>query len=398
MSTSMVPNEHQNPIFEFAARAQRYEREQSWDAAVAWYQRALTCLPRLFGAHAPIRSTAVRNPIDMPFTPKHAARLYAALGKCLMARERWADSLLANEAATALDPDNISARKCLHGLTNRIRPDSLAQASIRGSKARPESNRSERDLSSSLTLLMVTHCTRKLKKFRHMAPPSTRLVATTYGSLMDMFGPEILRCRRLMGYDFNRNGGFRDAQYGRSLERFAREHGFELSIYPGVGLFNILSRIVENISTPYLLFVEHDWLFRGGPVPIGSIIQWMNFDPHIHSVRFNKRTNRIDGNDFLLSVSSSQDPCALLRTSSYSNNPSILRTDKLKREWLPLCAQALQQVSDRLEGSAFGVEEALFRQLVHDIRAQGFETAHTHWGTYLFGRAGDPARVVHLGE
>jgi hypothetical protein len=70
----------------------------------------------------------------------------------------------------------------------------------------------------------------------------------------------------------------------------------------------------------------------------------------------------------------------------------------LKGEWLPVCEQSLSRVANRLGGSAFGVEEVLFKKYVQDIRAQGFYKAHENWGTYVFGRVGDEPRITHIGE
>jgi hypothetical protein len=55
-------------------------------------------------------------------------------------------------------------------------------------------------------------------------------------------------------------------------------------------------------------------------------------------------------------------------------------------------------VKNHLGGSAFGIEEILFRTYVQDIRAQAFGKAHEKWGTYVFGRAGDKPRIRHIGE
>jgi hypothetical protein len=40
----------------------------------------------------------------------------------------------------------------------------------------------------------------------------------------------------------------------------------------------------------------------------------------------------------------------------------------------------------------------LFKRHAADIRQSGFHGAHSCWGTYVYGKVGDPPRVVHLGE
>ena len=70
----------------------------------------------------------------------------------------------------------------------------------------------------------------------------------------------------------------------------------------------------------------------------------------------------------------------------------------MKTVWLPQCKQALQHVAGQLGGSAYGIEEILFKRHVEDIRENGFDDTHAAWGTHVFGCAGDPPRLVHLGE
>jgi hypothetical protein len=311
--------------------------------------------------------------------------------------DRKEDSILAYHAAKALDPLNRSAQRFIKANADML-PTGGTQ-SVDG-KAGPwaGSASSNQAVGKDLTLVMVTHCTAKLSKFEALSPPSNKLVTATYGSLLEVVGENVAACRKVMCYDHNPDGSLRDKQYARSLESFSREHRFELRTFQNVGLFNILNRIAPTIKTPYILFVEHDWLFRGSPIQLPAVIEMMNNEPGINAIRFNKRDNYLNGHDFLINVDTAQRYYPLMRTASFSNNPSIIRTDKLRSQWLPICEKALPLVSDDLGGSAFGVEEILFRKYVRDIRANGFQAAHALWGTHIFGRVGDPARVIHLGE
>jgi hypothetical protein len=382
-----------NPIFDYAAKGQAHEKNDSWEEAVHWYHRSLACLPNLYGADRPIQQLSFVKSAPISFSPKHAGRIYSALGRCLNALGRTDDSVLAYRAAHCLDPDSTEAHRnmhtCSHILEKNCAFDSVLLPPIKHASV---------DRKSNLTLIVVTHCTDRLKKFEALSPPSCKLITTTYASLLKVFGKELDNCPKILCYDFNSNGGDRESLYHQALEAFAGEYEFNLYTYPGVGLFNILNSIINNITTPYLFFVEHDWFFQGGTLQLGAIVGMMDSDPKIHSVRFNKRNNHLDGQDFIMNVHRSPHAYPLLSTSSYSNNPSIVRTQKLKKDWLPRCEKALERVSKELGGSAFGIEEILFKQLVGNIRASGFEKGHGKWGTYVFGRVGDPPRIVHLGE
>ncbi|MEJ2157936.1 MAG: hypothetical protein P8X96_21615 [Desulfobacteraceae bacterium] len=364
-----------------------------WETAVDWYHRALACLPNLFGSDKQIRPLPMWCQGRVAFKPQHASRIYAALGRALTALNRKRDGWLAFQAAAALDPGNNSPKGCT------VQPDGRA-VDVPAIRNNPEGLKigSRSRLMDSITLIMVTHCTKRLEKFKALSPPSNKLVTATFGSLTSVFGEEISTCPKIMCYDSNPNGCERDAQYAQSIEAFCRENGFLLQRFPGIGLFNVLNRIIPSIETPFLFFLEHDWMFQGEKIMLPAIIELMNNDQDINAIRFNKRHNYLNGQDFLMEVDSVHGTYPLMRTSSYSNNPSIIRTEKLKNEWLPICGQALRLVADDLGGSAFGVEEILFRNHVRDIRAQGFRRAHAQWGLHIYGNVGDPPRVMHLGE
>jgi hypothetical protein len=386
-----------NPIFDFAAQGQSCEKTMAWQDAVRWYERSLACLPNLFGADKKIRPLPLAEGNAISFNQQHASRLYEALGRALMALDRRQDSILAYRAAQALDPENLSAQRFIQANADMLKTGGDESGD---GKTGPwvGSEASNQTIGKDLTLLMVTHCTGRLKKFEALSPPSNKLVTATYGSLLEVVGENVAACPKVMCYDHNPDGSLRDRQYARSLESFSMEHGFELRTFQGVGLFNVLNRIVPTIKSPYILFTEHDWMFRGSRIQLPAIIEMMNNEPNINAIRFNKRDNYLNGQDFLMNVDTAPRRYPLMRTASYSNNPSIIRTDMLKNQWLPICEKALGRVSDNLSGSAFGVEEILFRKYVGDIRTNGFQAAHALWGTHVFGRVGDPPRVTHLGE
>lgn len=388
-----APQAALNPIFEFAAKGQYYENRLNWEMAVDWYHRALACLPNLFGLDKKIKPLPLSHQSSVAFKPQHASRIYAALGRALTALGCRNDGCLAFQAAAALDPGNYSPKGCTVLFDGKA-----ADSPALGNNPEYLKTVGRTSLMDSITLIMVTHCTEQLEKFEALSPPSNKLVTTTFGSLLSVFGEEMATCPKIMCYDFNPNGCERDTQYTRSIEAFCRENGFILQRFPGIGLFNVLNRIIPGIETPFIFFLEHDWMFRGEKIMLPAIIEMMNNDQDINAIRFNKRHNYLNGQDFLMEVDSVHRMVPLMRTSSYSNNPSIIRTEKLKNEWLPICEQALRLVAGDLGGSAFGVEEILFRNHVQDIRAQGFGRAHAQWGLHVFGNVGDPPRVIHLGE
>lgn len=99
-----------NPIYDFAAKGQ-HAQQQDWHQAIEWYHKALTCLPNLYGTAKEIKPLSSDGPRPVAFTRQHAARIYAALGRCLMSMGHRQDSLMASRAAHQLDAFNHFACK-----------------------------------------------------------------------------------------------------------------------------------------------------------------------------------------------------------------------------------------------------------------------------------------------
>jgi tetratricopeptide (TPR) repeat protein len=383
-----------NPMWDLAAKAYGYEKRGCWRQAIDWYQRALTCFPNLFGNDDMVVPKALGENLSIAFTPQHASRLYAALGRCFNALGENVDGALAYEAAHKLDDTNLEARRFLESQPCMDSPPCPLEAD----SDRPAFPASHTTLKSHLTLILTTHCTKTLAKFSALAPPSAKLITTTYGSMLEIFGQGLHDCQKFLCYDLNPEGDQTDQAYTESIQGFVNQHGFELHSYPGIGLLKMLNQIINHVSTPYLFFVEHDWMFKGGHISLPSIISMMDADASIHSIRFNKRFNGINGFDFIMRRDDAHRSHSLLRTSSYSNNPSIIRTKMLKEKWLPLCTRTVAKEGQEPRASAWGIEEILFKKHVQDIRVHGFDAAHKDWGAYVFGKLGDNPRVVHIGE
>ena len=88
----------------------------------------------------------------------------------------------------------------------------------------------------------------------------------------------------------------------------------------------------------------------------------------------------------------------LLQTVSHSNNPFIVRLSTLKEQWLPICLNDPICRKRKIRGTAFGLEDPLFKRHLADVRRWGFAKAHQVWGTYVFGPYDAPPKIIHLGE
>lgn len=160
----------------------------------------------------------------------------------------------------------------------------------------------------------------------------------------------------------------------------------------------MVRKIIDLVDTPYLLFLEHDWFISLSLIDTKAILLAMDNHPDINSVRFSKRPNIVSNYDFLLAREHNCPEVPLLRTPGHSNNPHILRVSTFRDQWLPICLSDPVCTQWKMRGTAFGIENPLFKKHLLDIRQSGFEQAHTDWGTYVYGDYNAPAGIVHLGE
>ncbi len=371
------------------------EDRARWSEAIENYHRALTCVPSIVGVHPWFQRYLLDGSEPIDIGPEKISDIYARLGRCHCESTRWPTASLCLTAALRWNNANETARR-LSALrpnlyfTPRAAPTVLAS----GNSANPDMLGFVR---KSLSLVFITHFTDKLKINKELAPPATKLIAATFGSMLKVFGIELAACPKIICYDRPRERHDEAARYEQALSLFCREYQFGFLPWDAIGLRAILERVITQVTTPYVMIVEHDWLFQGGEIELGDLLALFNQAPWIHMIRFNQRANAIAGYDFILEGETRLPGTALLRTVAHSNNPAIMRTAKLRDEWLPLCLADPFYGPKSWPGTAFGVEEPLFKQHVQDVRNTNFEKAHDRWGVYLWGGLDASARIVHLG-
>ncbi len=371
------------------------EKEGRLKEAAACFQSAIACAPVHMGVTEWFTSYLLDGQPVARDSAEVVEQAYESLARVLRSLGRARDAACAEDAARRLRPNHVGAAPL-----SRTGDDSDCDSALHDALPSRPGGRVRTDTARSLTVLMVTHYTGKLNRYAHLAPPDTGLVAATYDSAVEVLGKGIEHCPKLLVYDGKPDGGDepKRTEYGRRLERFAREGGFALRCTQGVGLLKALDSAIREVKTPLILFLEHDWQFVGPAVNLDRLVEVFETHPYVHSIRFNKRCNRVSNYDFLLEHEDRIGTADLLRTPAVSNNPNLVRVGTLRSLWLPTClADPVVRNSD-LAGHPFGVEEPLFKHQMRDVRAMGFSRAHARWGTYLHGRMNTPARIRHLGE
>ncbi|MDA8138506.1 MAG: tetratricopeptide repeat protein [Desulfobacteraceae bacterium] len=387
-----------NPWTHFE-RAQLLYKTGHYEKAIEACHKALTCIPGILGVNEWFQIYLLDGGKPTPVTAGQVAELYALTAQCYSALERWSDARLNLQAALRWDHSNTWARRIVQTVPT-IAPHMTAPLAspYQARKISAATASMAADLQNRLTLVIITHLTSKLKRYQDLSPPSVRLISATYGSMSNLFGEVLATCPKWVCYDRSTEKSLSADAYHTALEEFCRQQNFDLKVFESAGLRGIVSEVSTSITTPYLLLVEHDWLFDGPPIPLIELLTVFDHHPDVNMVRFNKRPNAIAGYDFAMEEENPKLGLPLLRTVAHSNNPAVLRASKLREVWLPICFNDAHYGTQNLKATAFGLEEPLFKKHIQDVRAQGFGRAHKDWGTYLYGRPEDPARIIHLGE
>lgn len=233
-----------------------------------------------------------------------------------------------------------------------------------------------RNLKNDLTILIPTHFI--------VSAPGTDLIEATISSLNT---EELEGCRCIINYDIPAEKSFSQLKYKENLEKIKTP--FKLEVYSTVGgQRKSFLNMIDMVKTKYFFFLEHDWKFLK-EVCFSSIIDLMKEQPGINQISFNKRDNENVGSDFVLKPAGYNIP--LLKTSRWSNNPKISRTEKWIKDWRPLIVKNKNKLKKKR-----GQVEFIMLTYWKDIKEKGFDEAHKEWGCYLYGNMNDTQMIEHL--
>lgn len=209
-------------------------------------------------------------------------------------------------------------------------------------------------------------------------------------------------CRFVICYDsFSNDDKF-------NLSRYFRDYDISDTIiekphieYVTGGLISSLKRGLECINTDYFLWLEHDWVFLNDNIDWNNLVKAFANHPFINMVWFNKDDNNMRGFDICDdkhgSVSSyirenRVDEVSLITTCRWSNNPSLVRTDKM-RYWFT--KYIMNEYVDKINQASHNIEETLIPIYRADVLGHGWQNIRDNWGTFLYGHIGDDPYVGH---
>lgn len=237
--------------------------------------------------------------------------------------------------------------------------------------------------------------------------PSTDLIETMMANFNKTFPAYPKQgYHHVIHYDMPKNPTPAHQEYLDKLNALNDKFPQSIEVIHGVhvGLKGGYIRMLDMVNTPYIVFMEHDWIFKPRcDIKLERVIDAMDKYPFVHYIRFNRRPNVEKGWDNKLFVERRIKEIPLLQTKVFSNNPHILRTAQMRNKLMPIILKAKGPLYWRpyensmgSHAGAFGIEEPLVDAARNMIRQKGWDKMHAWWGTYIYGQYGAPPCVIHM--
>ena len=236
------------------------------------------------------------------------------------------------------------------------------------------------DLQKQLTVVLTTHIL--------PTAPSTHIIESCISSIKKQF-KNINKCKFLIFCDVKNIEEWVSKEYISNLNQI---HNVNIIIEPNSGLKQNYIKAIKSIDTPFMLLIEHDWVFLN-KINTPLLMDTMIKDSDINWVRFNKRDNNKShinnpepGDEIFwethIEADNSRDQ-PLVKTNCIATHPHIVRVHNFKNNWLKYLYTS-------------SIESDLYHAYKLDIDKYGFEEAHKNWGIYNYGDITDKKIIDHL--
>jgi GR25 family glycosyltransferase involved in LPS biosynthesis len=220
--------------------------------------------------------------------------------------------------------------------------------------------------------------------------------------LLHSLPDELKRCRFILHYDETSNDNLMERT---NLNRFFRDESSELNVtlsYSFGGLISSVQNILEKVTTPYYIFLEHDWVFlKKDNIDFDGLVNAFNNNDFINAVWFSKDDNSMRGFDIAVDSEGITTPFEkesrvtetnLITACRWSNNPVMFRTDKMKdwfnniikNEHIGVIHQAQQNI-----------EETMIPYYRNVISNNKWSDIKDEWGTFIYGDIDEGPYVGH---
>lgn len=239
-------------------------------------------------------------------------------------------------------------------------------------------------MKDKVTVITTTHV--------HSYAPSTSILKQNLDSAYKMF-KNLGECSHLIYLDSKIKNQIYEDYVNNILELIKDFDNIELIDSPNSGYKFNYWHAIHTVTTPYMLFIEHDWDFLH-PVDLPLLVQVFDKYNNVNLVKLPKRDNMLAMDradrlwDFIIKPEENIPELALTKTSSFATNPHLIRVSKFLNEW---------KYHMYYPGSNSNSIELPLRDKYRDeIGAFGFDEIHKRWGCYNYGTPDGPKYITHL--
>lgn len=202
----------------------------------------------------------------------------------------------------------------------------------------------------------------------HIIPtaPSTEIIESTITSFYKNF-KDASTLRHLIYIDSNPSNENNDKYISNVYKLKEKWPNIEVYDRPNSGLkANYLEGI--NISTtPFLFFLEHDWVFTE-QVPLRSLIDIFINNSNVNYVRFMMDKDKIQCNSNIYIT-------YLIESKEWVNHPHISRREKWLQDWINVVNPNVKSVE------SYGIEMELGIRYFYDLE---ISKKSMSWGCYSY--------------
>jgi hypothetical protein len=157
---------------------------------------------------------------------------------------------------------------------------------------------------------------------------------------------------------------------------------------PNSGLKSNYINGIKLCKTPYMYFIEHDWIFNQ-KVPTTYFVDNMEKYNDVNYIKLSKRNNMEYGGWDKILVHDERFK-HLVKTDSWTNHPHIVRHKKWLDDWLKVINPNIKAEK------SYGVEDVMYQQYQNDITQITFNNAHKKWGCYNWLSKTGLSPIKHL--